>query len=414
MFAKVKHFTGEIPTQNQVELSPVSASFFKYLRVISCLGGIFRRVNPGEKMTKWDRLKLVYVIFVKIVLMTSVVFFFIATYNFAIDSKPVARLLAFCTVMLLGVYLSFVYSIFLSKAFQLLHVRICKYEERYGFSDGFKKWMRKLRAMVIVVPLFAVVLIPLKYFMTMGYPEVRDDIYPTNTFMEPWKSVGLVITSIGYTCLEIQWQSSFIVVHFLSLFLWQEFNRVDTQFQELANSQRGDTEARFNTLVIHHVWITEVLEDINNYVQHFIFTCVFMTLPVICTMVYSILSNPVNSVEVIAYSTACVCTLLGFGLILRVGALVSSKAHGTLQYVWRLDKERFSGTGLQKMNLFVSRLTGDSIGYNIHGLFTITMPTLLGIVGTLVTYIIVVVQFKPPDTSCQCNMFRNLTEDDMR
>ncbi|XP_071092660.1 uncharacterized protein [Haliotis cracherodii] len=294
-----------------------------------------------------------------------------------------------------------------------------------------------------------------------------NDIYPTFSFTEPWKSVGLVITSIGYILVEILWLTNYVAIPFLSLFLWQEFNRVETQFQELANSQCEDTEARFNTLVIHHGHITEVLEDINNYVQHFIFTSVFMTLPVTCAIIHSILSKSVNSEEVIVYSTGCVWALLCVGLRLLVDALVSSKAHGTLQYVWRLDKERFSGTGLQKMNLFVSRLTGDtigynihglftitmptllgahghlqyvwrldkehfsgkglqkmnlfvsrltgdSIGYNIHGLFTITMPTLLGIVGTLVTYIIVVVQFKPPDTSCQCNMFRNLTEGDMR
>ncbi|XP_048251868.1 uncharacterized protein LOC124135033 isoform X2 [Haliotis rufescens] len=94
----------------------------------------------------------------------------------------------------------------------------------------------------------------------------------------------------------------------------------------------------------------------------------------------------------------------------RISLRFSLQAHGTLQYVWMLDKERFSGIGLQKMNLFVSRLTGDTIGYNIHGLFTITMPTLLGIVGTLVTYIIVVVQFKPTEPTCQCGEFRNVTQ----
>ncbi|XP_048251867.1 uncharacterized protein LOC124135032 [Haliotis rufescens] len=245
------------------------------------------------------------------------------------------------------------------------------------------------------------------------YPVVMDDIYPTISLMEPWKSVGLVITSIGYILVTIQWLTSFVAIPFLSLFLWQEFNRVETQFQELANSQCEDTEARFNTLVIHHGHVTEVLEDINNYVQHFIFTCVFMTLPLACAIIYSILYKSVNSGEVIVYSTGCVWVLLCVGLRLLVDALVSSKAHGTLQYVWRLDKERFSGIGLQKMNLFVSRLTGDTIGFNIHGLFTITMPTLLGIVGTLVTYIIVVVQFKPTEPTCQCGVFRNVTQSDM-
>ncbi|XP_046356141.2 uncharacterized protein LOC124135033 isoform X1 [Haliotis rufescens] len=361
-------------------------------------------------MTWCDTLKLVYVIFVQIVFVTNVVFFLIVTYNYTIDSRPVERLLSFCAVMLIDLYVSFVYSIFLSKTLQLLHVRFCKYEERYGFSVGFKKWVKKLRPILIVGLLFTTVFGPLKYSMVQNYPVVMNGIYPTFSFTEPWKSVGLVITSIGYILVEIQWLTSFVAIPFLSLFLWQEFKRVETQFQELANSQCEDPEARFNTLVIHHGHVTEVLEDINNYVQHFIFTSVFMTLPVTCTIIYSIFSKSVNSEEVIFYSTGCVWGLLCVGLRLLVDALVSSKAHGTLQYVWMLDKERFSGIGLQKMNLFVSRLTGDTIGYNIHGLFTITMPTLLGIVGTLVTYIIVVVQFKPTEPTCQCGEFRNVTQ----
>ncbi|XP_046550735.1 uncharacterized protein LOC124260453 [Haliotis rubra] len=364
-------------------------------------------------MTRWDILKLVYVIFIEIVLMTNAVFFLIATYNYAMESRSVARLLSFFAVIVLYLYVSFVYSIFLSKSFQILHVRFAKYEERYGFSDGFKTRMKKLRAIAIVLPLFTVLVVPLKYLMASVYPEVMNDILPSNTFNEPGKSVGIGITYLGYTSLEIHWHTNYISAYVLSLFLWHEFNRVETQFKELTNSYCEDTESRFNTLVIHHGHITEVLEDISNYMQHFIFCCVFLTLPVACALIYSILSSPYSSVEVITYSCGLGWSVLGLGFILLTAALVSSKAHGTLQYVWRLDKERFSDKGLQKMNLFVSRLTGNSIGFNIHGLFTITMPVLLGIVGTLATYIIVVVQFKPSDSSCQCNWFRNVTKSDM-
>ncbi|XP_067670451.1 uncharacterized protein [Haliotis asinina] len=409
---KMNH-TEEIPNQNQVKRSVVTASLFKHLRAISCLGGIYRSANPGEKMTRWDILKLVYVICFEIVLLTNIVFYIFATYNYAMDLRPITRLLSFFFVFLICLYLSFVYSTCLSKSFQILYVHCCKYEERYGFSDGFKKWVKKLRAIVVVVSLSIALSTLVKYLLTGVYPNVMNDTFPSSTFIEPGRSVGLSITFLGYMFMEMHWNGNYIIVNILSMLLWQELNRVQTQFKELAKSYREDTESRFNTLVIHFDVITEVLEDISNYVQHSIFTTVFLTLPVTCAIIYSILSNQVTSEELMVYSAGCVWALVCVGFGLFIDALVNLKAHGTLQYVWGLDKERFSGKGLQKVNLFVSRLTGDSIGYNIHGLFTITMPTLLGIVGTLVTYIIVVVQFKPSGATCLCNCFRNVTGSDM-
>ncbi|XP_067670462.1 uncharacterized protein [Haliotis asinina] len=359
-----------------------------------------------------DRLKLVYVIFVDITFLTCIVFFLVATYIYAVESRPVLRLVSFCAVIAINLYLSLIYNIFLSKAFHQLHVRFRKYEELYGLTDEFKKWVKRLRPMLVFSFLYTVSLAPLKYHLTQSYPEVMYDIVPAMSFTEPWKSVGLGIICLGYTMVEFQWASNYIAVPFLSLFLCYEFKRVETQFKELSNSHCEDTETRFNALVIHHGHITEVLEDVSNYVQHSLFTYVFMTLPVTSAILYSILSKNINSEEVMVYSVGCAWALLCIGGILLIDAHVSSKAHGTLQYIWSLDKERFSGKGLQKVNLFVSRLSGDTIGYNIHGLFTITMPTLLGIAGTLITYIIVVVQFKPSD-SCQCNCLSNFTGSDM-
>ncbi|XP_067670472.1 uncharacterized protein [Haliotis asinina] len=413
MFPKVHPSTNERPTECYDEQLVVSDVFFKHLGLISCLGGIYRRANHGKKMTCCDRLKLVYVIFVEIIILTCIVFFLVATYIYAVESRPVLRLVSFCATIAINLYLSLIYSIFLSKAFHQLHVRFRKYEELYGLTDEFKKWVKRLRPMLVFSLLHMASFAPLKYYMTKSYPEVMYDIFPAISFSEPWKSVGLGIMCLGYTMVEFQWASNYIVIPFLSLFLWHEFKRVETQFKELCNSHREDTETRFNALVIHHGHITEVLEDVSNYVQHSLFTYVFLSAPVTSAVLYSILSKNINSEEVMVYSVLCAWALLCIGCRLLLDAHVSSKAHGTLQYVWGLDKERFSGKGLQKVNLFVSRLTGDTIGYNIHGLFTITMPTLLGIAGTLITYIFVVVQFKPSDSSCQCNCFRNVTGSDM-
>ncbi|XP_067670485.1 uncharacterized protein [Haliotis asinina] len=364
-------------------------------------------------MTCCDRLKRVYVIFVEIIFLTCIVFFLVATYIYAIGSRPVLRLVYFCTLIAINLYLSLIYNIFLSKTYHQLHVRFRKYEELYGLTDEFKKWVKRLRPMLVFSLLYMTSFAPLKYYMTQSYPEVMYDMFPAMSFTEPWKSFGLGIMCLGYLLSEFQWTGNYIAIPFLSLFLFHEFKRVETQFKELPNSHRVDTETRFNALVIHHGHITEVLEDVSNYVQHSLFTYVFMTVPVTSAVLYSILSKNINSEEVMVYSVWCAWILLCIGGKLLLDAHVSLKAHGALQYVWGLDKDRFSGTGLQKVNLFVSRLTGDTIGYNIHGLFTITLPTLLGIAGTLITYIIVVVQFKPSDSSYQCNGFRNFTGNDM-
>ncbi|XP_046566544.1 uncharacterized protein LOC124275071 isoform X5 [Haliotis rubra] len=55
--------------------------------------------------------------------------------------------------------------------------------------------------------------------------------------------------------------------------------------------------------------------------------------------------------------------------------------------------------GLMQVTLFANKLSQRQIGISALGLMTITKDTILTIIGTLLTYVFIVVQFKPDSTA---------------
>ncbi|WAR02982.1 hypothetical protein MAR_009540 [Mya arenaria] len=80
-------------------------------------------------------------------------------------------------------------------------------------------------------------------------------------------------------------------------------------------------------------------------------------------------------------------------------------AHSPLEHIYTI---RFSGssndTQLQ-MFMFLNRLTGTQVGLSAMKLFVVDKPTILTIAGMMITYFVLLIQFKMPvDTNCACHV----------
>ncbi|XP_076438637.1 uncharacterized protein LOC143277634 [Babylonia areolata] len=82
-----------------------------------------------------------------------------------------------------------------------------------------------------------------------------------------------------------------------------------------------------------------------------------------------------------------------------VGIIVNDNAHAAQEVIFAADWSQFSDRLLTKVQLFSSRLCNSRIGYGVYGLFVIDRSTVLMMVGTLVTYTVVVVQFQQSEVS---------------
>ncbi|KAK6191865.1 hypothetical protein SNE40_003447 [Patella caerulea] len=96
--------------------------------------------------------------------------------------------------------------------------------------------------------------------------------------------------------------------------------------------------------------------------------------------------------------------------LLLIASQVSTKAHETLDQLWKVEFLPLSDTGLKMIDIFTTKLSGSTIGYDIYGLFTIQKSSILAMCGTLLTYFIVAVQFKSGGNGDTClEILKNLT-----
>ncbi|XP_070188748.1 uncharacterized protein [Littorina saxatilis] len=72
--------------------------------------------------------------------------------------------------------------------------------------------------------------------------------------------------------------------------------------------------------------------------------------------------------------------------------------HEPVDFLFRLDVHRMTGTGSDIVSMFLSRVQGAPIGFHVYHLFTVDTSTVMMICGTLLTYALVIVQFQPVAT----------------
>ncbi|XP_067662828.1 uncharacterized protein [Haliotis asinina] len=167
-------------------------------------------------------------------------------------------------------------------------------------------------------------------------------------------------------------------------------------------------------IIGRHKHICSLISRFGNFIAFDLCTGLFMSLLLSCFSLYVIMTR----VESQGNVALCTFILLGCGpesiSLSIIGVTVNVKAHTARQCMLKIPTDDLNESTMRAVNQFTSLLTGTTIGYNAYGLFTISPPTLLSIVGTLVTCVVVAVQFRQPDsqtslsTLCQ-DLLANIT-----
>ena len=82
-------------------------------------------------------------------------------------------------------------------------------------------------------------------------------------------------------------------------------------------------------------------------------------------------------------------------LVCFAGALVNSKAHEPLDYFFEISADIIPSEKQIHVQLFLAKLNGPPIGLSVLGMFVIDKPVILTILGLLLSYFVIIVQFSP-------------------
>ncbi|XP_067664283.1 uncharacterized protein [Haliotis asinina] len=393
------------PQDNTHQKSNLTSSVFQYIRTVLCLGGIY--CGEGNATRRWKK-KAAVLVFLTYLL--HVPLYSMEIYDRFTESKHTTRLIGCLVICTAVIYLSFVSLVDMPKDLTELEQIFNLYMEKYKSTFVSSHRLRLLRIILSFTLLNCVVSGPVLTSFFRDNRAILCDVYPSCHLPGYWKHFGFALNGLFSLTSQIQWQGRLLVCLIFTAFLLHEFKSLAQKFKDLSMSGATNVENELEALVDHHECLVDVLNETNNCMRHYNFVVIFLCIPVNCVFLYGAISNPMTESELIYL-------FLGITIVLGVvigkvffEALVSSKAHEPLRYIWKMRKGIVSDRGRQTLDMFVARLTGETISYDVYGLLTVTMPTLLGILGTVTTYIIVVIQFKPTDAPlCNPTVVRNVT-----
>ncbi|KAK6986007.1 hypothetical protein BgiMline_015627 [Biomphalaria glabrata] len=203
---------------------------------------------------------------------------------------------------------------------------------------------------------------------------------------------------VNFTCFFICIPVSgfFILYSSLVELVIAEFGGVSQDMSRLLSAHDQDEvfDTEFPKCRSRHLYLCQLVCKISKQLRlHFLFSTL-SGLVLIFFVIYSLASGQMSGVQVVVESSYVIWqTLVFVWTSIRWGALPSA-ASSISRNIGAIAWSSQSKLRLQKIQLMIVQLTNEKIGIDIFGLITIDTSLLLMILGTVVTYGVVVVQFQ--------------------
>ncbi|KAK6192131.1 hypothetical protein SNE40_003662 [Patella caerulea] len=191
----------------------------------------------------------------------------------------------------------------------------------------------------------------------------------------------------------------------ISILFISEFTNLSKQlrvnigiFNMKENQNSAALENTIEKLRKEFISLIDCFESSNALVRHFLFGSFAVFIPTFCFMLYGFTRRSLTNGESV-YLLLLSGSVLVFIVIFTVaGAILSVKAREPLDELMKINVVSVTDKTSQSVILFVSRLTGPTIGFRVYELFTLDTNTILAALGTLLTYAVVMVQFSDSDS----------------
>ncbi|XP_048247449.1 uncharacterized protein LOC124118100 isoform X2 [Haliotis rufescens] len=278
------------------------------------------------------------------------------------------------------------------------------YVSEYGVSPYLKKFIHKIRLFTI---LFTALYLSFIASTTVGinkaFPSLKRHMAPFNSYQGTTVAVLYVFI---LSVVSLQLSSANVLFNSITFILIKEFKILSKKLKE----DMDNFERIFGPFCQRHKRLSLILDQANNINTHFAFATYVFGIPMICFLWFGLIRGSLQTDELL-FCSANLFTITALMIDVTVASCVlNDTANEPLQHIFRSNWASYSEGTTQKISLFVARLASEKVGYSVYGLFTIDRSTILMVVGTILTYAVVVLQVQP-DSGAACN--RCLTADNL-
>ncbi|CAH1776768.1 unnamed protein product, partial [Owenia fusiformis] len=215
-----------------------------------------------------------------------------------------------------------------------------------------------------------------------------------NLFIKPFDKyiTDIVTLRILYTIIIIL-QSISLFTWFLLNFLYggcvtimrDEFSQFNKDFKLYVKKVSGIPDERFEQFRYRHQQLCELTDSVDDIFAPYVTLTFAISIPAICLTIYIIFTGSPDTVTYLTIIFMAVFHLAQICYIITYGALLNHHAHCCVADVYKMRLGGIKQDFVQLVQIFTQRLTGSPIGITCCSLFALDKPTILTLLGTVVT-----------------------------
>ncbi|XP_048247284.1 uncharacterized protein LOC125377548 [Haliotis rufescens] len=367
---------------------------FKPFLTILNIAGLHMPIERGRMS---NAMSIIYSVFIHIVLWSTLCRFFIRYTNEVYTVESWMAVLSYAGVQSIGMYFGSATCFGVHKHLHKFFRQYDSYRDTHASTMDSPALRRNTRLFLFPAAFVVIICVPILYFMLL------HNVDPAVMYLKPMKllpreyfPVVKAIFFIAYYLIVIQAVFTLAFFCVLTYCLFKEFKQLNAELTSLFGSKEGDAQKSYLERIRRQFEDTcSLVCTVDKVFRHMIGSGYIASVPIICLMLYGLIKDELMKKE---YTMLLTCIL--FFVILVVTTLLASvalniKAHSSLMYLLMADFAELSATSLNIVNIFITRLTTTKIGYTVYNLFTIDCSTILMLTGTMLTYVVVILQFKP-------------------
>ncbi|KAK3092116.1 hypothetical protein FSP39_025348 [Pinctada imbricata] len=189
--------------------------------------------------------------------------------------------------------------------------------------------------------------------------------------------------------------ASFTVTSFAVYVAFRKFNKRFNEAISADGKFTGDIEENRH----QHEELVQLLRKADDIFSLYILVAIGTIIPLIIFTLYFVLFESVDLYSYVATWWSVSLSMIQITVVFVSGGIVNHVAHGPLGTIYTIDLRAMAIEQSQQLSVFLTQLTSAPIGFTAFGLFTIDKPTIITFAGSIVTYAVVVIQFKPSSDS---------------
>ncbi|XP_067655977.1 gustatory receptor 5a for trehalose-like [Haliotis asinina] len=197
--------------------------------------------------------------------------------------------------------------------------------------------------------------------------------------------------------------SSVTLLVVLSVAVTREFFVVNKDLSSQISSD-GKFTAGLEDYRLRHQGLCRVVDVLDDIFMIMIAFILISNIPLCCVILYNLIYTSRHFSILLLNLFWLFFLTFHMTVVAVICAYINMGAHAPLSIIYNIKAEFLKERPLE-LTMFLNRLTGNDIGLSALKMFVINRPAILTMIGMLITYFVLLVQFKSPFSSnCTCSL----------